>query len=70
MRIVQANCRQTLAVCHATLEGALEAKVEMVCLQEPFIGKDLRLFTHSAFQIYWPEVERERQKQTQVAIAV
>jgi hypothetical protein len=70
MKILQANCRKTLAVCQATLEGALEAKAEMVCLQEPFLGRDLRLFTHSAFQIYWPGIEGEERKQTRVAIAV
>ena len=52
------------------LEGALEAGVEMVCLQEPFLGRDLHLFTHSAFQIYWPEVGKGEQKQIRVAIAV
>jgi len=70
MKILQANCRKTLAACYVTLEGALEIKAEMVCFQEPFLGRDLHLFTHNAFQIYWPGIEGEKQKQTRVAIAV
>jgi len=64
MKILQANCRKTLVACQATLEGALEIEAEVVCFQEPFLGRDLRLFTHGAFQIYWPGVEGEKQKQT------
>src|SRR5579871_1788161 len=70
MKILQANCRKTLVACQAILEGALEIKAEIVCIQEPFLGRDFRLFTHNAFQIYWPEVETEKRNQTRVAIAI
>ena len=70
MKILQVNCRKTLVACQAALEGALEIKAKVVCFQEPFLGKDFRRFTHSAFQIYWPGVKGEKQKQTRVAIAI
>jgi ribonuclease HI len=70
MRILQANCAKTLATCHAALEAALEEDIGLVCFQEPFIGKRSQKFTHGAFQIYWPEIDNERQKETRVAIAI
>jgi ribonuclease HI len=70
MKVLQANCARTLATCQAALEVALEIGVGVVCIQEPYLGRQCQKFTHGAFQIRWPELLQENQRQTRVALAI
>jgi len=66
MIVIQHNCNGTAVTTVAALEAAIERGAEVVCLQEPYIGKK-HTISHPGFQIRWPEcVEQD----TRVALAV
>lgn len=50
----------------AALEAAIERDAEVVCLQEPYVGKK-NSASHPGFQIRWPE---SAGKETRVALAI
>ena len=50
----------------AALEAAIERKAEVVCLQEPYVGKKNDV-SHPGFQIRWPECPK---RETRVALAI
>lgn len=65
MQILQHNCRKTYAIMIATLEAGLELGVGLVCLQEPYVGREFR---HVGYQIYWPEAGAQGNRRMAVAI--
>ena len=54
MLVVQNNCWGAYAVTIAALEAGLEIGAAMVCLQEPYVGRD---FGHGGYVIWWSETE-------------
>lgn len=50
----------------AAFEAAIERNAEVVCLQEPYVGRRNDV-SHPGFQIRWPECEKG---QTRVALAI
>jgi hypothetical protein len=50
----------------AALEAAIERKAEVVCLQEPYIGKK-HAISHPGYQIRWPECTK---KDIRTALAI
>ena len=54
MLVVQNNCQGTYVVTIAALEAGFEIGAAMVCLQEPYVGRD---FGHGGYVIWWPETE-------------
>ena len=65
MLVVQNNCWGAYAITIAALEAGLEVGAAMVCLQEPYVGWEMR---HSRYVIQWPEAGEH--KSHRVAIAV
>jgi hypothetical protein len=63
--VIQHNCRQTYAVTIAAFEAGLQLGAGLVCLQEPYVAKELQ---HPGFVTYWPE--KGERKEQRAAIGV
>ena len=66
MLVIQYNCYKNYTITIAILEVALVREAGVVCLQEPYIGK--QEISHPGFTVYWPETEDRRK--TRVALAI
>ena len=71
MRILQHNCRGTYAVTIAALETALERDVDIVLIQEPYVGregKNRRTISHPGYQLRWPFTTSRQEIRTLIVI--
>jgi hypothetical protein len=66
MIVIQHNCNDTAVSTIAALEAAIERGAEVVCLQEPYVGKKYAT-SHLGFQVRWPECSK---RETRVALAI
>ena len=67
MLVIQQNCGKDYECTISALEARLSLKIEIACIQEPFLGN--RHVSHSGFNLYWPSGTDNR-KNMQVLTAV
>ena len=67
MLVVQQNCGKVYEYIISALEAGLGLDAEIVCIQEPFLGKSD--ISHCGFNLYWPSGTDNR-KHMQVLTAV
>jgi hypothetical protein len=66
MIVLQHNCNGRAVSMVAALEAAIEREAEVVCLQEPHVGRKYTI-SHPSFQIQWPGCAKQ---DARVALAI